>query len=525
MVPSDGIASTGVITTASQRSTYPYVKAKSVTELALQAKSVTKRFGSFVALSDVSFDLKKGEIHCLAGENGSGKSTLIKIISGAYSPEEGAEFIFEGKPAKPRVLPSEAKRLGVHVIWQDLALFPDLTVAENIVFDRYVERPFAPRSRAKAIADAKRTLDELDVRVDPQALLGSLTIAKRQLVAICRVLQADARIIVMDEPTASLTKRETDALLGIARRLADQGISIVFVSHRLAEVLDVCRRVTVLRDGELVGTFPTEGMTQKRLSALMTGSELEQSPRVGRASDNVVLELRSLSRRGEFEDVSFKLRKGEILGVTGLLGSGRTEIAHATFGMTTPDSGAILMGGRQVKFTSNRDAIDAGIAYVSEDRLNLGLDQAQSVAMNSAATVLPDLTSGRFYLSPRRVMDLCLHWIARLRTKVSNPNLPVSSLSGGNQQRIVLAKWLATKPKVLILDSPTVGVDVGAKIGIFEIVRSLADDGMAIILISDEASEVHAQSDRIILLRSGKVAGVINPREISEDQLEEIVNA
>ncbi|MDX5591949.1 sugar ABC transporter ATP-binding protein [Pseudovibrio sp. SPO723] len=496
-----------------------------MTELAIRARSITKRFGGFTALDNVEFELRPGEIHCLAGENGCGKSTLIKIINGVYQPEPGAQFDFSGQEAVGHITPSSAKRLGIHVIWQDLSLFPDLSVAENICFDAFVANPLRGIGRAQKLERAQKTIEQLGVQLDPKARVGDLSIAKRQLVAICRVIQAEARIVFMDEPTASLTQKETETLLQIVRRLSEQGISIVFVSHRLGEVLDVCERVTVLRDGKLVGTFATEGMTQKKLSTLMTGKELDQTPRAGDVDGERMLVLKHLTRRGEYEDISFDLRKGEILGLTGLMGSGRTEIALSIFGMTSPDSGELRLDGKEVKFRSNRDAIDAGVAYVSEDRLNLGLDQQQSIADNTASTVLKELSQPSFFLNPKRIRELCDLWIEKLKTKVSDPMLPVSSLSGGNQQRIVLAKWLATNPKVLVLDSPTVGVDVGAKAGIFDIIRNLAKEGMAIILISDEASEIFHHTDRTIVLKAGRVAQSFKTSEVSEEELEGIINA
>ncbi|MCF2870840.1 sugar ABC transporter ATP-binding protein [Octadecabacter sp. G9-8] len=486
---------------------------------------MTQKFGAFVALEDVSFDLKVGEVHCLAGENGSGKSTLIKVINGVNTPEPGAQISFYDSAPAARVSPTDAKRHGVHVIWQDLALFPDLTVAENITFDSFIAAPFAPRGTAAKTDRAAQIITRLGVKLDPHAKLGDLSIAKRQLVAICRVLDANARIIFMDEPTASLTRKETQTLLDIVRKLSGDGISIVFVSHRLAEVLDVCERVTVLRDGAFVGSYPTEGMTQKRLSTLMTGLDLDEHPRDIENFGETAIEVRGLSRDAEYDDISFSVRRGEILGLTGLMGSGRTEIALSLFGMTQADQGAILIDGKPVNFRNSRAAIAAGIAYVSEDRLNLGLVQSQSIIKNTASTVLDDLAKPSFYLSPKRLRALCIDWIARLKTKVSDPRLPVSSLSGGNQQRIVLAKWLATNPKVLILDAPTVGVDVGAKAGIFEIVRELAAKGMAIILISDEASEIHTHTDRVLILRGGKVHKDLKPATVNEEALEEMINA
>lgn len=496
-----------------------------MTDYALKAENITQNFGAFSALKDVSFDLKVGEVHCLAGENGCGKSTLIKVINGVNRPEPEARISFRGTAPAAHVTPADAKRNGVHVIWQDLAVFPDLTVAENITFDSYVTSPFKPMKARERKRRVREIIARLGVNLDPDALVGELSIAKRQLVAICRVLDAEARIIFMDEPTASLTRKETQSLLGIVRKLSASGISVVFVSHRLAEVLDVCERVTVLRDGALVGTYPTEGMNQKKLSMLMTGMDMNEQPRGAQAFGDTAIELRGLTRRGQYEDISFAVRSGEILGLTGLMGSGRTEIALSLFGMTPPDAGEILLGGKPTRFRSNRDAIASGIAYVSEDRLNLGLVQNQSIINNTSVTVLDALADPPFYLAPARLSRLTRDWIGRLRTKVSDPRLPVSALSGGNQQRIVLAKWLATNPKVLILDAPTVGVDVGAKAGIFEIVRDLAAQGMSIILISDEASEIHTHADRCLILRNGRIHQELNPAHVDEEKLEELINA
>lgn len=495
-----------------------------MSDIAIAASHISKVFGEARVLDNVEFELRRGEVLCLAGENGSGKSTLIKVINGVYIPETGAEFRF-GDELVTKMTPALARARGIHVIWQDLALFSELTVAENIVFDDFVAKPLGFVSYRKAYKEAQAIIARLGVVLDPAARVADLSIAKRQLVAICRVMRAGAKIIFMDEPTASLTSKEVDLLLDITRALSAKGISIVFVSHRLAEVLDVCERVTVLRNGKLVGMYPTEGMTQARLSELMTGHEITLTPRAKKAFSDALLSVKNLSRAGEFSDISFELHKGEILGIGGLLGSGRTELAHVLFGMHRASSGELLKKGQRLNLRSNRDAIKKGIAYVSEDRLNIGLVQNQSINMNTAVTVLPELECPKFFLSPKRIKQLTAEWIARLHTKVSDAELPVSSLSGGNQQRIVLAKWLATKPEVLILDCPTVGVDVGAKEGIFEIIRGLADEGMAILLISDEVSELWYNCDRVLLMRDGKIETVLAPSDTTEEKLEEMINA
>ncbi len=490
----------------------------------LSLAHVSKRFGSLTALDDVAFDLMPGEVHCLAGENGCGKSTLIKIINGVHAPEAGATITLQDGPPRPRLTPAQARAAGIHVIWQDLALFPDLSVAENVGYDTFVARPLSPPRPAALAEQARAALARLGLSIDPATRLGDLPIAQRQLVAIARVLAADARIVFMDEPTASLTRAEVAGLLAAVRRMTADGIAVVFVSHRLAEVLDIANRVSVLRDGKMVGTYPAQGMTQTRLTTLMTGRELTTAPRSPAVFDTPVLSVEGLSRDGEFNDITLTLHEGEILGLTGLLGSGRTELALTLFGMTQPDRGTIHIDGVAQRFGSNRDAIRAGLAYVSEDRLNLGLIQTQSIADNAAMADLPRL-GHRAWLSPGAITRLARDWVGRLAIKAHDVALPVNSLSGGNQQRVVLAKWLATNPRVLILDAPTVGVDVGAKEGIFRIVRELADQGMAILVISDEASELRLNCDRILVLREGRITRTLDPHQVTETQIEEAAHA
>lgn len=494
-------------------------------QMALAMRHVSKTFGGVRALSDVTFAVRPGEIHCLAGENGCGKSTLIKIATGVYAPDPGAEIEIAGE-AVPAPTPALARRFGIEVIWQDLALFPEISVAENIAIETVLGgRPrFISRSAMRAAARA--ALDRLNVDLDLGAPVRSLPIAKRQLVAVARALVAgQPRLIFMDEPTASLTQAETDQLLTVVRRLSEAGVAVVFVSHRLAEVLDIANAVTVLRDGKLVGVFPGVDLTPSRLTELMTGETFDAAvSAVDRSAAAPVLEVRKLTREGEYQDVDLTVRSGEIVGLTGLIGSGRTEIALTLFGMVRPDSGTILMDGNPVRFAHNHDAIAAGIAYVSEDRLALGLVQPQSIADNTAITVLDRLLAGGL-ISRRRKTRLVDRWIADLAVKIDRPSDPVSTLSGGNQQRIVLAKWLATEPRLLILDCPTVGVDVGARAGIFDIVRGLAGEGMAILLISDEVPEVYFNADRVLHMAAGRLAAEYDPRSVDLEDLEEAVYA
>ncbi len=490
----------------------------------LSLRNINMTFGGIKALKNVSFDVRPGEVHCLAGENGSGKSTLIKIITGVYRPEAGAVIDYDGQ-THSHMSPVTAQAGGIQVIWQDLALFPEMTVAENIAFHSLVGRTPRLVNYGQMREVAIKALQRLGVTLDVDAPLKDYSIAQRQIVAIARALIGEAKIVFMDEPTASLTQSETDHLIGIVRSLSASGVAVVFVSHRLAEVLEISNRLTVLRDGALVGVYPVEGMTQSRITELMTGKSFDQQVRAKPVEGNpVVLEVKGLTRPGQFEDISFTVRRGETLGITGLLGAGRTELALSLFGMLKPRSGSVTLEGKPVRFSSNRDAIKAGIAYLSEDRLSLGLIQPQSIADNLAIASLDRIKSGGF-LSDERKRRLVAHWITELGVKIGRQSDAVSTLSGGNQQRIAIAKWLATDPKLLILDAPTVGVDVGARAGIFEIVARLAESGLAIILISDEVPEVYFNADRVLHMAQGQMAGWFDPRRSTLQEIEAAVYA
>ena len=497
----------------------------SAEQFALRLHKVSKAFGGVQALNAVDFEVRAGEVHCLAGENGCGKSTLIKVVTGVHQPES-AELIELFGSAVDRINPVMARQMGVSVIWQDLALFPHMSVAENIAFDDLVG--LRPRSvkYGEMIARSAEVLERLGVTMDLSAPLNDLPIAQRQVVAIARALMNDAKLIFMDEPTASLTQSETDRLLDIVRKLSSDGVAIVFVSHRLAEVLDIAERVTVVRDGNLVGVYPTAGMTQARLGELMTGHLIENAVVARDLPDApVVFEAQNLSRHGEFSDVSLQIRAGEVLGLTGLIGAGRTELAHVMMGMRKADAGAMTLNGAPYQPANIRKAIAQGMAYVSEDRLSLGLLQKQSIGDNAVISVLHKLTAATGLISETRKADLIRHWIRELGVKIGTPEDAISTLSGGNQQKVVLAKWLATDPKLLILDSPTVGVDVGARAGIFRIIRALADEGLAILLISDEVTEVMFHSDRILQMADGRIVEEFDPRKITVPQLEERIYA
>src|SRR4051812_23534929 len=485
---------------------------------------ISKRFGGVHALRDVDLTLEAGEVHCLVGENGSGKSTLVKIISGVEAPERGGRIVIAGQDY-PHLDPVRSTHEGIQVIYQDLSLFPNLNVAENIAMARHLGGLRTVDWRAmRAIAMA--SMAEVGIELDPETKVSDLSIAGRQLVAICRALAADARLLIMDEPTASLTRHEVDALIKLVSELKRSGICIVFVSHRLDEVLEIAERVTVLRDGKKVGTFAAETIDGRKLSHLMTGKafDYQVQPR-GPAATPVVLEVEGLSREGDYRDVSFQLHAGEVVGLTGLLGSGRTELALSLFGMNPPDRGSIALEGRRIALKSNAEAIDAGIAYVSEDRLTLGLILNQSITANITLTVLERLANAFGLVRAGARQAHVSRWVTELGVRVANPENPVRTLSGGNQQRVVLAKWMATNPRLLILDSPTVGVDISAKDGIYEIIRRLASDGVAVLMISDEIPEVLYHSHRVLVMHQGRLTTDVLAADTSEDALRQAINA
>ncbi len=489
----------------------------------LELQAISKRFGGVVALRDVDLALPSGEVHCLVGENGSGKSTLIKIIAGVLRPEPGGRILIEGREY-PQLDPVQSTTCGIQVIYQDLSLFPNLTVAENIAIGSHLGSLRVVNWRAiRNVAEA--AMARIGAALDPHARVEDLSIASRQLVAICRAMAADAKLVIMDEPTSSLTRHEVAALVRLVAELKKSGICIVFVSHRLDEVMEIAERVTVLRDGAKVGDYPAREMNDRKLATLMTGKAFEYATAATDFnSSETVLSVRGLTRVGQYSDVSLDIRAGEIVGLTGLLGSGRTEFALSLFGMNPPTSGEIRLEGRRLALLSNAQAIEEGIAYVSEDRLTLGLVLEQPISSNILVTVLDKLTNG-FGLVPEAIRRReAQHWIGNLAIKAPNAENAVRTLSGGNQQRVVLAKWMATKPKLLILDSPTVGVDIAAKDGIYEVVRALAASGVAILLISDETPEVYYHTHRVLVMRQGRLVAELVPHASSEAELQAAID-
>jgi rhamnose transport system ATP-binding protein len=481
-----------------------------------ELREVSKRFGATQALASVSFELLAGEVHALVGENGAGKSTLVKILAGLYPPDSGL-VLLDGQPQQIHGA-AQARDFGIAVVHQEPSLFPDLSIAENVFLGHQ------PVGRAGSIdwrgmrRSAQALFDELGVRLDVASPVRGLSMADQQLIEIARALSFDAKVLVLDEPTASLSAHEVEQLFVIARQARAKGVGVLFVNHRLEEVFELSDRVTVLRDGRHVMTAPSSGLTPRDLIRHMVGRDVTMFPKVAATPGDVLLEVDGLSRAGEFEDVSFAVRAGEILGFAGLVGAGRTEVARVLFGVERPDRGVVRLGGRPVSFESPAAAIQAGIAYVPEDRHQEGLVLDFSVAENVSLPILARLFP-RLFVGRRAEARVATEFSDELSVRPAGVDRVVSGLSGGNQQKVVIAKWLATKPRVLILDEPTRGIDVAAKAEVHRIIGNLAAEGLAIVLISSDLSEVLAMADRIIVMHEGRISAELSSAEATEEKV------
>ncbi|HET6301422.1 sugar ABC transporter ATP-binding protein [Microbacterium sp.] len=491
----------------------------------LEVRDIVKTYGGVRALGGVSLSLEAGEVHCLAGENGSGKSTLIKIISGVERPDSGTITI-DGE-THTHTTPTGAIRAGIQVIYQDFSLFPNLTAAENIAMLSELADRRKLSSRRRIRAAAERIVADLGLNIDLDADVEHLSVADRQLIAICRALVGEARVLIMDEPTTALTHSEVKRLFTIVRRLQDRGVAVVFVSHKLDEVLQISQRVTVLRNGEVVESGLASEYTGRAIAKAMTGRDVSEERLVDELPDGrkPLMVVEGLGRKGAFADVSFTLRPGEILGITGLLGSGRSEIAEAIFGVAPADTGTVTIGGRTRRIRSIKDAVRAGIGYVPEDRLTQGLFLEKSIADNMVAASLDSYRNKAFLLDGKRIARSMADLFRRLRIKAPNVQAPVRSLSGGNAQRVVIAKWLDRKPNVLMLNGPTVGVDIGSKEEIFAILREQAANGMGIIVISDDIPELVSSCHRVLIVRAGHVVAEVVGDDIDVDGIQERMTA
>ncbi|MCD6362462.1 MAG: sugar ABC transporter ATP-binding protein [Synergistetes bacterium] len=480
-------------------------------------KDIHKRYPGVHALRGVSFSVCAGEVHALVGENGAGKSTLVKVLEGAVQPDAG-EIWAEGKKVSWRG-PGDAIEAGISVIHQELSLAPHLTVAQNIFLGREPRKGFF-LDRKRMSEESRKIFSELGVDLDVDAEVSRLTVGEQQLVEIARALSRNARIIAMDEPTSSLSAREVGSLFRVIRDLKRKGVGIIYISHRLEEIFEIADRVSVLRDGELVGSGRLEDFTQEEIVSLMVGREIRAFfPRTGAPLPEVVLEVRNLTKRGIFRNISFSLRRGEILGIAGLVGSGRSEVAMSIFGVCPPDEGEIIFEGRPVKIDSPRDAIMRGIFLVPEDRKVQGLFLNMSLKHNLTIVELLRNFKGLSLVNERNRENRAREFVEELSIKCSGLDIEVRSLSGGNQQKVVIAKGLSVSPKVLILDEPTRGIDVGAKAEVHQLMDDLTRRGVAILMISSELPEVMGMSDRVLVMRSGEIVASLRGSEISGERI------
>ncbi|PRR70438.1 sugar ABC transporter ATP-binding protein [Neomoorella humiferrea] len=484
----------------------------------LQMKNISKTFPGVRALDEVQLEILPGEVHALVGENGAGKSTLIKILAGVEQPDPGAEILIDGHPVNIRQ-PIDANQQGIAVIYQDFSLFPNLTVAENISFGKEIGLGKRLVNWNEIKETATKALAELGIELDLNLQLERLPVAKQQLVAIARALAFNARFIIMDEPTSSLSRGEVENLFKIIATLKEKGIAILFVSHRLQELFTIAERFTVLRDGKYIGTYLKEELNEDKLISLMVGRKIEFVKQSRSSPGPVLLEVKSITKKGNFKDISFTLHKGEILGLTGLVGAGRTEVAQALFGLNVPESGEIFLEGVKVNIHSPEEAMGLGIAYIPEGRQREGLVLRQSVAQNVSLAVLKKLRSKFGLLNAGKERQLVEEYMEALDIRPRLPNMLAMQLSGGNQQKVVLAKWLATHPKVLIIDEPTNGIDVGAKAEIHKLLKRLAEQGMGIIMISSELPEILAVSDRVLVMRRGRLVGEFAIEEATQEKI------
>ncbi len=486
---------------------------------AVQMLGVHKAFNGVTVLSDVDFEVTQGEVHALAGGNGAGKSTLMKILQGVYTMDEGS-ILIDGEPVQLGSI-HEARAAGIGMVFQEFSLVPSLTVAQNIFLAAEPRGRGGLISDSEAVRQSRAVFADMEVEVDPKAVVGELGTAYWQLTEIAKALGQNARVLIMDEPTASLAKHETEALFALVERLKARGISIIYISHRMDEVYRIADRITILRDGRRLLTEKLVDVTPEQIVEGIVGKKIEgQLTYRHRGHDTEVeplLEARNLRAGDRVNDVSFTLRPGEILGIAGLMGSGRTELARTLFGIDKLDSGAIIVRGKKASISSPQQAIAHGLALIPEDRRAQGLVLDHSVRDNLLLPLLDRTRKGPF-LSAKAAKELSTELISRFAVKVAHPNRPVRLLSGGNQQKVVLAKWLGTEPEVLVLDEPTAGVDIGTKSEILEMIRGLADAGKAVIVISSEYPELLAVSDRILVLRDGTVTADLPRRDIADEE-------
>lgn len=483
----------------------------------IEMKGIDKSFGSNQVLKDAGFVLADGEVHALMGENGAGKSTLMKILTGVYTKDAGTIYV-DGREVNYKNL-QEAEKAGIVFIHQELNVLYDLTVEENLFIGKEIKGKFGFCNQKAMRKKAEEALGRLGVHISPAEVMSNLSVGQQQMIEICKALMVDAKVIIMDEPTAALTQSETLVLFDVIRSLKKQGISIVYISHRMEEIFELCDRISVLRDGTYIGTKNIPETNMNEIVKMMIGREIgERYPVRNCKIGDTVLKVKDLTSSGVFHNVSFEVKAGEVLGVSGLMGAGRTEIMQAIFGNLHCDSGSIEINGKEVHIKSPIQAMKCGIGFITEDRKVEGLMLEESIEKNIALANLPRV-SNHHVMDRKKEDDLVKKGIEELHIKCFGPDHECNNLSGGNQQKVVFAKWIYTDPKILILDEPTRGVDIGAKKEIYTIINELAAKGVAIIMVSSELPEVLGMSDRIMVVREGDIRGVIGKEEANQENI------
>ena len=485
----------------------------------LKVEGLTKRFPGVVALDGVDLEARAGEVHAICGENGAGKSTLIKMLTGAYTPDSGT-INFEGQ-IYHGLTPRKAMGVGIACIYQELNLIPHLSVAENIFLGReiYLAEKINVLDRKQMREKAAELLADLGLAISPTARVGTLGVGHQQMIEICRAMWSNAKLIIMDEPTSSLSEKEADDLFRVMAQMKARGVTILFISHRLDEVRANCDRVTVMRDGKTVARVDMKNSSIDEIIQLMVGRNIQNKyPKQRAAHGDVVLKVNKLNRKGVLHDVSFELRAGEVLGFAGLVGAGRTETARAITGADPYDSGNIEVFGKPVTIRTPLDSINAGIAFLTENRKEQGLILIQSVAFNATIVNMHKYgTNG--WLSLKRVRDTAQKICAEMRLKTSGMEMPVGKLSGGNQQKVVIAKWLLSKSRIFIFDEPTRGIDVGAKVEVYKLINQLVADGAGVIIICSEMEEVLGMADRILVMHEGEITGEMSREDATQEKI------
>ena len=487
----------------------------------LELENISKTFPGVKALNKVKFDIYPGEVHSLVGENGAGKSTLIKVMSGAHQPDEGGIIKINGEQVKISN-PIDAIKKGISVIYQDFSLFGNLTVAENIVINQIIEKNKLLLNWKEIRIKAEKALNVVGIKINPNEIVDNLSVAKKQMVAIAGAIAHNAKMIIMDEPTSALSKQEVENLYRIIDMLKSKNIAVMFVSHKMDELFKVSDRFTIFRDGQYVDTVKASDIDKKTLIAKMVGRDVNILNYANlNIKEEVVLEIKGLSKKGNYKNINLKLYKGEVLGITGLVGAGRSELFQTIFGILKADSGKIILEGEEINLNSPWTALKKGIGYIPESRQTQGLVLEKKVSENITLPLLKNFTNKLGIINTKKQSSLVHDLIDKLDVRPKNENLTASQLSGGNQQKVVIAKWIATNPKILIVDEPTNGVDIGAKADIHKILRELAKNGTSIIVISSELPEILSISDRILVMRKGCISGEFKNSNLTQEAIME----